>query len=779
MRLTLRTLLAHLDRTLDAEDDAAIAIKLRESEFASSLVSRVRASMARSDLGAPAFEVTGKSDDPNRIGEYLDSVLSAAQVAEVERLCLESDSHLAEIASCHQILTLVLGQPADVPIALRHRVYQLDPEKPFREAVKDAIYGAGSTSSAVGSENGKSATGANLGSSVVAPPIAPVGVDDSGVWDAPSRLKRSAAFLPGAIADSRFEAPRRLSRADLSDYRVRSPRWGAWLAGVGLLALLALGATVVLQNWFGGPIGRGSAEGESAAAKSSVPAESETARNALESSTRNGGAAADGIVPQAERLPSAEAERVDRQVVDKTADSMKEAEPVSSPEMQPALLAELPDDRSAEALAIPMPGVEPAVEMEAAMSVPQVDAEPDSEGSLLESVDPTVVTSAGSLLLVRDTDSPEWFLAIQGTPVDPNGELICPPLFRDRLALSSGSQLTMIGPAGMRLSSRAGAAPEVRLRYGRFLVAGDATETQLTVRLGETTSVLTLPNEGSAAAIEVRSLRLPGANPENPQLNRSVIHVWASQGTPRWRSGNLPEVTLEKGQMLAVAEGNQVSLEDAPEVPGWLDEPVDAVESLDALARSGLLELVRGSGSIELSLREAMSFRRTEVSALAARTLLLLGRHDVYFGADGVFNQVRQRGYWPEHFNALVRAINTDAETAVEVREAIERMDGAQATVIYRMLWLFSDAQLEAGADATLVRALDDPNLTVRVLASENLRRITGNLMNYRPDLDSAVRRSTDIRRWEGRLGRGEIRWINNTAGATIESEGDQSPERP
>lgn len=779
MRLTLRTLLAHLDRTLDAEDDAAIAMKLRESEFASNLVSRVRASMASGDLGAPAWEVSGKADDPNRIGEYLDSVLSAAQVAEVERLCLESDSHLAEIASCHQILTLVLGQPADVPIALRHRIYQLDPEKPFREAVKDAIYGADSASAAVGVEIGKSAPRANLGSSVVAPPIAPVGVDDSGVWDAPSRLKRSAAFLPGAITDARFESPRRLSRADLSDYTVRSPRWGVWLAGVGLVALLALGTTVAMQNWFDGPVGGGRAEGESAAAKLSVPAELETARNPVESSTRNGGAAADGIVLQADRVPSAEAERVDQQIGDETADGKKDAEPVLSTEMRPGLPVELPDVRPAEALVMPTPGVEPTVEMEAAVGVPQVDAEPDNAGSLLESVDPVVVTSAGSLLLVRDADSPEWFLALQGTPVDPNGELICPPLFRDRLALSSGSQLTMIGPASMRLASRAGDVPEVRLSYGRFLVVGAATETQLTVRSGETISVLTLPNEGSAAAIEVRSLRLPGANPENPQLNRSVVHVWAAQGTPRWRSGNLPEVTLENGQMLAVADGNQVSLEDAPEVPDWLDEPVEAAESLDALARSGLLELVRGNDSIELSLREAMSFRRIEVGALAARTLLLLGRPDVYFGADGVFNQVRQRSYWSEHFDSLVRAINTDAETAVEVREAIERMDGAQATVIYRMLWLFSDAQLEAGADATLVRALDDPNLTVRVLASENLRRITGNLMNYRPDLDSAVRRSTDIRRWEGRLGRGEIRWVNDADGETTESEADQSPERP
>jgi hypothetical protein len=118
-----------------------------------------------------------------------------------------------------------------------------------------------------------------------------------------------------------------------------------------------------------------------------------------------------------------------------------------------------------------------------------------------------------------------------------------------------------------------------------------------------------------------------------------------------------------------------------------------------------------------------------------------------------------------------------------EVSAAIGRMDGAQAALIYRLLWLYSDAQLEAGADEMLVRALDDPNLTVRVLAAENLRRITGSLMNYRPEVDAAVRRATDIRRWEIRLRRGEIRWANEPgraeAVAESVSETDQSGVRP
>jgi anti-sigma factor RsiW len=109
MRLTLRTLLAYLDNTLDPNDAEALRQKLSESAFATQLVQRIRSTLVDPTLSAPSPDAVSPVDEANVISEYLDSTLSAEQIAEVEKACLESDSHLAEAAACHQILTMQAG----------------------------------------------------------------------------------------------------------------------------------------------------------------------------------------------------------------------------------------------------------------------------------------------------------------------------------------------------------------------------------------------------------------------------------------------------------------------------------------------------------------------------------------------------------------------------------------------------------------------------------------------------------------------------------------------
>jgi hypothetical protein len=147
VRLTLRTLLAYLDDTLEPLEIKTIGQKVAESDAAQELIARIKQVTRRRRITTPP--ATGpNSFDPNMVAEYLDNELSPEQIAELEKICLESDVHLAEVAACHQILTLVLGEPALVPPTAKERMYSLVQGReaiPFRKASAGGANASGPT----------------------------------------------------------------------------------------------------------------------------------------------------------------------------------------------------------------------------------------------------------------------------------------------------------------------------------------------------------------------------------------------------------------------------------------------------------------------------------------------------------------------------------------------------------------------------------------------------------------------------------------------------------
>ena len=122
---------------------------------------------------------------------------------------------------------------------------------------------------------------------------------------------------------------------------------------------------------------------------------------------------------------------------------------------------------------------------------------------------------------------------------------------------------------------------------------------------------------------------------------------------------------------------------DLEQLPDWVQPSEESDLSLEATARNELLQLLSESDQpLEMALREATRFRKSEVAALAGQSLLSLGYSDVYFGGDGILNRKKQRAYWPDHFVALRGVLDQGGASAEGLRESIVRMDSANGEPI-------------------------------------------------------------------------------------------------
>jgi hypothetical protein len=741
MRLTLRTLLAYLDGILDGQDAEEIGKKVEESEFATGLVHRVRDVMRRLRLGAPSLPDSsleppdhersrdrasdhGPGLDPNTVAEYLDNTLTPDSVTDFEKVCLDSDVHLAEVASCHQVLTLVLGEPAEVEPESRQRMYQL----------KDVPIG------------GK--TPPPMSGATTAPPVSVPLSLDLGDDDLEERKSRTKPTVPEYLREPR-----------------RRPAWlpigaAVFLGVCALLVILKLfgqfepgtlfGDFLVQSHLIDSSVKVVKKTGDGEEMKSGEnPSDKSNAPSAASSGEPLTPATATASTATARSTPAAGGTASVASNSGSTATSSSTATLGGA-----ATVATLPTD-----------GTAPAAKPIKVASATKVNAMKGKSGKTPPVPMPPLpeeplgqLGSSDQILLAADA-SGEWtrvaakqFLLAQ--------QLLVLPTYRAKVEMARGVEASILGDTRVELQNTEPPKPlGLRIFYGRVVLRPLAKAgTQFQVAFGDHVGVLKFAEADSTAALEVHRVHVPGMDPETEPL-RVMADMYATVDDVEWTE----IVDGKPGEPIVLKPRNRLGFDlqtvaepvSAKELPAWIvAEPTSDLDRIaspviaevlptDRVARDGLLE-------------SALSRPQKEVKWLALRCLASVGNFsDVVTALNDSDPNFRLK--WPEYIDLLRTAVTRDAESAAAVRADLEKQYPGQSEELYRMLWGYTDKNLEDGEDAKLVRGLESDKLAVRVLSIWNLKNITGLGGEYRPEY-TVTRRQPLTQRWWQRLEAKEIR---------------------
>jgi hypothetical protein len=749
MRLTLRTLLAYLDNILDEKDADELRRKIEDSDFAQGLVQRIESANTRSRLGTPPVDGKGIGLDPNSVAEYLDNILPPDRVPDLERICLESDVHLAEVASCHQILTIVLEKGAHVDPGLRERIYRIGAPDTHRTP-PSAVSPAGLVDSQPLSPDELGRDGTTLGASYEPPPLPapPPQVAPSGRGRSPI-VRRAKAVVP--------------------DY-LRAGRRSTWKPLVVTLLLAFLLSAVALRAM--GPFDRnhpllrfvGGGPAPLAHDGSSEPHvvvdESDSAKVAdpITSHEEDPSPPVPGRVDGADQLPLADGKQAEPEDLVTSDDPQR---------IDRGPLAEQPQERGpsdqqshqAEPVRSEFPETQPLppeVEMDIPIDEDAHELQPelaeedhaDSGGAVGEPVEVGFVKIKDLHFPMRfDHDRGQWYRLPARSKLFSGDRLRVLPTYHPEIVLTPSVQLVFAGPSSVELGAPTdGGEPTLVMDYGRaFISTAGVPNTRLRLKMGERSCVVTFLDAASEIALETRNFLPLGAHPERDPPQR-VVRVFPMIGRIEWQDDQQASpVPVEEGQVRVLVDSSAETV-GAGELPSWILR--EDLREIDRSASAVLEGFLAADRPITLSLRERMQDRRTEIRALAAISLSHLDVHEALI-AD--LDDPRQRAHWAAEFEALRSAIARDPESAAAVRRELEKRFPNTAEEAYRLLFGFSPQQLAEGADEKLVRLLDHPSMCLRILAFENLRRITGMTLLYRPNASDELRKSS-VRGWRERV---------------------------
>ncbi len=802
MRLTLRTLLAYMDEILEPADREELAKKVESSEFAHDLIHRTKDTTRRLRLSAPQVVGTGIGLDPNTVAEYLDNVLPPDNVADFERICLESDVHLAEVASAHHVLTMVLGEPAEVDSAARQRMYSLPTEIENRKQLR-----------------------------IEPAHEAPIAVFDSAAVAAPRSV-----LSPTSSAPAEHEA--------IPDY-LRASAWSRYSPLlITCAALLLIAVTVLLisgmRGWFAKetqlasglrprassdlsvsanppletalathaaddanePVGSESLTNESGANGTtdttlapsmsaapprllvpsmggSAPAAVLQEPNALlesppevigvdESAYGYGGEPTESDDRYAIEIPESTAP--DANIPDANAPAanvaplppqLASATPVRPEEQNLAL----PDSVTTENAAADVATVEDAISA-SETGRPTVEAITlDPEAAAGQSPEQPIglgtYLDGKNVLLRFDPQAAAWFRVAPRATFQAGDKLLALPAFYPKLTLASGLHLKLAGGTMITLGPAVPGSdePSIDVAYGKLVVTNTANnESGIQLTIGDSQAGVRL-GRNATFAVDVSRKYEPGLDPRTTQPSVAA-ELYARDGSVTWSDSSGSKDIATPGHW-SISDGMSSAVSEEVKFPEWIDhEPIEQ--------RS---EQLFGAPMVESSLDPArpveeqmlelyQSSRRREVKSLVARSSVYAGLFVPFIEA---LRDSDQKAAWKTHIDTLRTAMALGPDSANKIYHTLVDQRGQEAANdLYQMLCGYSAEQIgspanfQAGLAGRLIDWMESDSLDYRVLAVQDMTEITGMRLMPNP-AGTPVERARGVRLWRQRLKAGDV----------------------
>ena len=699
MRLTLRTLLAYLDDILEPSQAREIGEKLNESSFASSLVSRIREVMRRRRLTAPTLSGPGVGIDPNVVAEYLDNTLPPDGVADVEKICLESDVHLAEAAACHQILTLALGEPVEVSAQTRERMYALGPS-----ATKVAVPSHG--------------TGSN-------------GLSSQAVGDvldqAPSASPRAATAEPRKV--------------EIPDYLRPKSSFKKILVYIAVAAIGIFWGILMVNN---SPFKKATdpSKADKGASGRAVASADAANRNQVEGSLPDQTETVTDAVDASEKVAR------DDQENSLTAD-LGSTKPADTESAAPGDVEAEPTVATKKGASSRGPKPESVVD----------EAATEKPAHVLAPATPSKYASSEGVTLHYVPRDERWFVLPRRAQVHAGDSLAVPDPFQCMLEVDGGKGLvTISGRSTVNvLGPTEAGAFGLEITRGQFVLrpsaSADDDAAPLRIGVGIAGELWRLEvRPGGACGVQVNLLE-PTKFEQPLDRNAYLGAFYASAGAivvvtdPAGHSHELNGPDWLELPLLGAADGDGKAIKKRrlEIMPKWMGPP--SLTSQEQTYLRLFEKKFNLEEAVELSVPEVASDSNPKISQMATECLGLIGAY-------GPLVDILHRSQHEEARKAAISGLRIWLPRNPENKERLKaeltkRLPPDDAEAAYKLLWGYdSDDARNKVISTQLVEWMGDPELAIRELAFYHVNRLSGKDFDYRAGATMA-RLKNSLKRWQ------------------------------